>query len=111
MFNRPSGGPSIGNTYQAHYMHPPYGGNMAPHPGGYAPAYGSPAPAYHGAPAQGYAYPPQYVPSYPAYSPYPAYGYNSGPGWGSAIASGMINGLSFGIGEALGADLMFDALF
>jgi hypothetical protein len=112
MFNRPSGGPSVGNTYQAHYMHPPYGGNMAPHPGGYAPAYGSPAPAYHGAPAQGYAYPPQYVPSYPAYSPYPAYGgYNSGPGWGSMFAGAAINGLSFGIGEALGADLMFDALF
>jgi hypothetical protein len=112
MFNRLSSGPSAGNTYQAHYMHPPYGGETAPHPGGSAPAYGVPALAYHGAPAQGYAYPPQYVPSYPAYSPYPAYGgYNSGPGWGSMFAGAALGGLGFGIGEALGADLMFDAMF
>lgn len=111
MFNRFSSGPSAGNVYQAHYMHPPYGGNVEPDAIGYAP----PAAGFHGAPAQGYAYPPQYVPAYPAYpayAPYPAYGgYNSGPGWGSMFAGAALGGLGFGIGEALGADLMFDAMF
>jgi hypothetical protein len=107
MFNRLSSGPSAGNAYQAHYTHPPYGGNMAPHPGGYAPP-PPPPPAYHGAPAQGV---PAY-PTYPAYAPYPAYGgYNNGPGWGSMFAAGALGGLGFGLTEAITTDLMFDAMF
>ena len=116
MFNRYPSGPS-GNAYQAHYMQPPmqpYGGGVEPPAGANAAPYGPPPPApYHtGVPAQGYGYAPQYAPSYPAYAPYPAYGgYNSGPGWGSMVAGAALGGLGFGIGEAIGADLMFDAMF